>query len=352
MRKFDRNISYTNATFQFQGIAGFIRLLLFSFDIRHALFILSNESKKPSGILCVDSRASYLREKASFLTKNSTSWSLLEVYPDMAKKNLSIRKIIFVLKNLMFYREPNIFLDKYVDQICMYKESLSSIRFIVFYEKSLLSMSVYWITDVFEVYQHGVPTWTYFPSLADIYHIWSEDFRQLFEFNYKGDLKVSGYIDCPYDFNVTGNWNLVFLSQLGSNDELKRQIFKVKQKVLEYSKDFKILVKLHPSETLSDWEILGDCTNLEFVKGNCRIVKSSESSLIFFSYYSTALIESLFLGFRVFRLIPFGSEVSDPFPSEIFKIPICTTDVSLFKFIMSLNEITVNIPVRLNLENL
>jgi hypothetical protein len=190
------------------------------------------------------------------------------------------------------------------------KDVLSSKTVIVFYEKSILSMYLKVYARRFVVMQHGIPTSTYFPSLADCYLVWNEYFKSYIADSFDGEILVVGYPGTLAAIkNGPKKYDLLFLSQRGSSSEVMRKCSAVKAKI-NFLSDLgvKILVKLHPSEKVSDFKYN---ERVDIYLGN-TIEEAASLCLGACSYYSTALYLLGAVGFPVFRLpASSGENVTD-----------------------------------------
>lgn len=341
-----------NALYQHKGLLGRVRLLFFAFEIKEGILRVSNLLPGKQGILFLDSRAAHLREKLAVLLTNKSTWLGLEIYQDSSYSLKSLAKIYFLVCSSVGLFWPRYFLFRYFNSLLRYRDKFDNLRTLVFYEKSLLSMSVYVISRKFEVLQHGVPTSTYFPSLAEVYHIWSTDYLEHFRKRTKSDLKISGRLISNLEI-VSGSWDLVFLSQIGSSSDLKQLLDRVKLFIISLSKDYSILVRLHPSENVDSWHALGDCSRMTFRSGNYVVENCDHAEPIYCSLYSTALIDMIYLGKRAFRFAVDDFLNEDNFVMTSKLIPkYCIGRDNLESFLLSLSFSRLVIPKNLNLDRI
>jgi hypothetical protein len=205
-------------------------------------------------------------------------------------------------------------------------------RCIVFYEKSILSMIVYLYADRFEVIQHGNPTDTYWPSLADIYYAWNQNFRKLILTKFDGEIRISGYpgkIKHPKQ-EKEKFFDILFLSQYGSSQELIEECRQIKQYINYLStRGLRILVKLHPRERANDLQF---APGIVIANPTDKIEDLFSISSSVCSYYSTALLLAIYSKCAVFRIsldarliqkdFPFLSDIPEICITEKLKNPV------------------------------
>jgi hypothetical protein len=219
----------------------------------------------------------------------------------------------------------NVFTGKYFQaNNNIYFNIFNHRRCIVFYEKSILSMIGYLYGKRFEVIQHGNPTATYWPSVANIYYSWSTGYKEQIKKNYSGEVRICGYpgtISLPAQFKAA-KFDILFLSQYGSSPELIDECYQVKQYINELSaRGFRIVVKLHPRECQD---------NLVFASGVVIAGKMESLEDLFCistsvcSYYSTALLLAARSECPVFRVAVGSKIIEDDFPF-LSEIPVINT---------------------------
>jgi hypothetical protein len=193
---------------------------------------------------------------------------------------------------------------------------LKNTHAIVFYEKSILSMYLKLSAKNFIVIQHGMPSETYFPSVADRYIVWNRYFKESVSKHFEGEVIVGGYLgDNTPILNSKYKFDILFVSQRGSNDELRKKCIVVKEKINKLARSGKkILVKLHPSESEADFQYhesieiyCGD--SLEDAAALCNVACS---------FYSTALY---LLGMRGIPIYRINAEPGDLGNSFLANVP-------------------------------
>jgi len=231
------------------------------------------------------------------------------------KKNITI--IIYLAKFIFqSIRLTNKELIYYIFKYFLFKnekllfKNFGNSRVIVFYEKSLLSMILYESSEKFEVIQHGVPTHTYWPSLAQKYYIWGEIFKKFIPDSFIGEIKILGY---PGKINNCAlskkKYDILFFSQIGSSLILKQNCDMVREYINFLSNKYRIIVKLHPRE-INNYNLYSN--KITIANQNANIDELIDISHTVCSYYSTALLIAANKNSRVFRILPDDTNNLDP----------------------------------------
>lgn len=246
-------------------------------------------------------------------------------------RQLGIKPVLKFKFTLQFRKSPLklinlITLDYLTKNNFLFEKIFNGRRCIVFYEKSILSMIGYLYSSRFEVIQHGNPTETYWPSLAQIYYVWSPSYRKLITEKCNSQVRICGYpgdIEQKVQFKEA-KFDILFLSQYGSSPELINECRQVKQYINSLAaRNLKIIVKPHPREKEYDLQfspgitIAGPKDKMEDLFSICTSVCS---------YYSTGLLLAAHHNCAVFRItLDARSLIMDfPFLNDI--PPISATD--------------------------
>lgn len=314
------DIIYYNCFYQYPGLLGTFKLLLLASKIDFKITQFYSDNLRIDWVLASDTYAANINQRIFFLQENtSKSTFFLFVDPrDIVNFNLFRNHIKFIRYIPCLIGGKNFFVQSLLSHFKR-KYLFTNTRFLVFYEKSFLSMVVREIAPMFEVVQHGNITPTYFPSIADRFFFWNDAYMDKFKCNILGESVVGGYPTFHYP-NVSVahlDFDVIYFSQVGSSVEYRKVLLRIKNWIKELSNLKKVAVVLHPSENVRSWKKNSSKITLFTERFDYRTIRNDTLCC---SFYSTVLIELFFLKKRVFRLNLKQLPFADPFPSEIFPI--------------------------------
>ncbi len=274
--------------------------------IRDYIMTIRNCSRLPIATLIVDKRQSMcimtLLTLSLWIIRQVGSIALFnwKLWVDYRKSPLPL---VQVLLSRYFSRNE-----------CLSSAIFGGRRCIVFYEKSILSMMGYLYSGRFEVMQHGNPTETYWPSLAEVYYAWSVGYRDLIAAKCAGQIRISGYpgqAESAVKFKVA-KFDILFLSQYGSSQELIDECRQVKQYINHLSaRGLRIVVKPHPRESADDLQF---APGIAIAEPNDKMEDLFSICTSVCSYYSTALLLAAHRKCAVFRITLGARSVVKDFP--------------------------------------
>jgi hypothetical protein len=319
-------------------------------DIEYTDLRVIKKSKTSNIIIISDTDAAKIHDYAKFihksLGKNNSSLLLYVKHRDEYKNIKILSRIIITI---LCYLYENLLRPKSNEKLCefgfhqlIYKAIHSSEilfenrRVITFYEKSILNSVASIFAESFEVVQHGVPTQTYWPSLADKYYSWGLPYQEEIARFFGGELRLLGYPGkvltsisnttndtCPNPVDKK-RYDVLFLSQIGSTQALADANLEISEYVSELSFQYKVIIKLHPRQ--KDARLFKNSAVVIAHKGE-RLEDLVAMSACVCSFNSTALLEAARLGARVLRVRPVKSLDFNPFPASL-KIPEIGCDQS------------------------
>lgn len=322
----NENIVKNNVVFQYinGSTCSWRNVLLF---VRDLIFYEENIKKikysSPIYIICDTNAANidkYMKNIENHLQINKVNTILIN-RQDAKLKIIQIPKILikttydvymFLFKKFFFSKKDFIyylFLNFINKNQQILSSKFSNSRTIVFYEKSLLSMILYVFASKYEVIQHGVPTHTYWPSLAQKYYIWGGVFKKTFSDSCKAEIKILGYPGTIITTQSVKKYDILFFSQIGSSPTLVNDCILVREYINFLSNKYKVLVKLHTNELKNRHSFSSKVTIANQHSDIDKLIDMSHSVC---SYYSTALLIAANKEAKVFRIIPDHSNTSDP----------------------------------------
>jgi hypothetical protein len=307
-RNRNEEIIWFNVLYQYsnQKRMGFRNFIIFIRDLLMTYVIIKRTHFIKSKIIVNDTKAANINDQINFILKNSDgSIELLNI--NYSSNELRLLRIVSTTTAVFIATAHNVlsYLNivdgryviakriamAFIKRLRVLKSCLQPKKTICFYEKSLLNMIMYCLTDSFIVIQHGLPTHTYWPSLAEVYLTWGDKFT-----NYMSDKQPNikfTTVGCTLPISLpTSNvveFDLLFLSQVGSRDTLKSEVIQTKKFVAKMqSSGASILVRLHPSEVKTKQS--NNDSTLSHDIARCEVVTSC---------YSTALLMAGSMGKRV-----------------------------------------------------
>lgn len=291
----------------------FLRLLR---DLTLILINFIINTPKSEKVIFNDTRAANIPQYINFIQKKTYKpIDIMQVfYDDYNKKykgiiiyfGLSLLFILFLI-SLPLHRNDKcrfaFFIFCLIINVSKFRLRRKRLKIsICFYEKSLISMLAYAISEKFIVIQHGMPSATYWPSIADLYFTWGPKFTEMLNQEQGKKFKTLG---APFNLFVNRltrieneKYNVLFLSQMGSSEDLKNEVERAK-KILRRSSSYgiSILWRCHPNEAAP----FNLPANIHVSKEMDLDMDLRKAELIV-STYSTSLLLAANAGYKVSTL--------------------------------------------------